>query len=46
MVVASEIAPRVVANSACTTGSTTTTDHIPTAPIEAINTASARRIQA
>ena len=31
---ASETAPRVAPNSACTTGSTTTTDHIPTLPTE------------
>ena len=46
MVAESETAPRVAANSFCTTGITTTTDHIPTAPIEAISTASASRIQA
>ena len=36
---ASETAPRVAPNSACTTGSTTTTDHMPTLPIEPISTA-------
>ena len=43
---ASETAPRVAPNSACTTGSTTTTDHIPTLPIEPISTASASRTHA
>ena len=43
---ASETAPRVAPNSACTTGSTTTTDHMPTLPIEPISTASASRTQA
>ena len=43
---ASETAPRVAPNSACTTGSTTTTDHIPTLPIEPITSASASRTQA
>ena len=43
---ASEAAPRVAANSACTTGSTTTTDHIPTLPIEPITSASASRTHA
>ena len=38
---ASETAPRVAPNSACTTGSTTTTDHMPTLPIEPITSASA-----
>ncbi len=38
---ASEMAPRVAPNSACTTGSTTTTDHMPTLPIEPITSASA-----
>ena len=33
---ASDTAPRVAANSGCTTGSTTTTDHMPTLPIEPI----------
>jgi hypothetical protein len=46
MVAANEIAPRVVANSCCTTGITTTTDHIPTAPTEPIRTAIASRTQA
>jgi len=46
MVVAREIAPRVVANSACTVGMTTTIDHMPTAPIDAINTATTSRTQA
>ena len=39
MVVASDTAPRVAENSACTIGNTTTTAHMPTAPIEAITTA-------
>ena len=43
---ASDTAPREVPNSACTTGSTTTTDHMPTAPIEPITSASASRTQA
>ena len=38
---ASDTAPRVAPNSACTTGSTTTTDHMPTLPIEPITSASA-----
>ena len=46
MVAASDTAPRVAANSCCTTGITTTTDHIPTAPTEAISTASASRSHA
>ena len=46
MVTENEIAPRVVANSAWTVGMTTTTDHIPTAPIEAISTATTSRSQA
>ena len=46
MVAASETAPRVAANSACTTGITTTTDHMPTAPTDAITTATASRIHA
>ena len=46
MVAASETAPRLAANSCCTTGITTTTDHIPTAPTEPISTASASRSQA
>ncbi len=37
---ASDTAPRVAPNSGCTTGSTTTTDHIPTLPIEPMMTAS------
>jgi hypothetical protein len=43
---ASDTAPRVAPNSPCTTGSTTTTDHIPTLPIEPISTASASRTHA
>ncbi len=43
---ASDTAPRVAANSACTTGSTTTTAHIPALPIEPSSTATARRIHA
>jgi hypothetical protein len=46
MVAASETAPRVAANSACTTGITTTTDHIPTAPTDAIITTTASRAHA
>ena len=46
MVKASDTAPRVAANSACTTGSTTTTDHMPTLPIEPISSASASRTHA
>jgi hypothetical protein len=46
MVVASETAPREAENSVCTVGNTTTTAHMPTAPIEAIRTASTRRPQA
>ena len=39
---ASDAAPREAANSVCTTGSTTTTDHMPTLPIEPITTASGK----
>ena len=39
MVLASDTAPRLAENSACTTGNTTTTVHMPAAPIEAITTA-------
>ena len=46
MVKASDTAPRVAANSACTVGSTTTTVHMPTAPIEAITSARQSRTQA
>jgi hypothetical protein len=46
MVVASETAPRLAPNSACTVGITTTTDHIPTAPIEAIRRTTISRNQA
>ena len=46
MVEASEPCRAVAANSCCTTGSTTTTDHMPTLPTEAISTATASRIQA
>jgi hypothetical protein len=45
-VAASETAPRVAANSACTTGMTTTTDHMPTAPTAAISTATTSRSHA
>jgi hypothetical protein len=41
-----ETAPREVANSACTAGSVTTTDHIPTPPTEEMARASARRTHA
>jgi hypothetical protein len=43
---ASDTAPRVAPNSAWTTGSTTTTDHMPTLPIEPIKSASASLTQA
>ena len=43
---ASDTAPRVAPNSPCTTGSTTTIDHMPTLPIEPITTASASLTQA
>ncbi len=43
---ASDTAPRVAANSACTTGITTTTAHMPTPPIEPIISASKSRTQA
>ena len=43
---ASDTAPRVAPNSACTTGSATTTDHMPTLPIDPIASASASRTQA
>ena len=46
IVKASETAPRVAANSVCTTGSATTTDHMPTAPIEAISSTRPSRTQA
>ena len=46
MVKASETPPRVAANSACTTGNTTTTDHMPTLPIEPIRSASTSLTQA
>jgi hypothetical protein len=38
--------PRLAANSDCTVGSATTTDHIPTLPSEPISTATASRIHA
>jgi hypothetical protein len=38
---ASDAAPRDAENSPYTTGSVTTTDHMPTLPIEPINRASA-----
>ena len=41
MVKASDAVPRATPKSACTTGSTTTTDHMPTLPIEPITSASA-----
>ncbi len=43
---ASDTAPRVAPNSACTTGMATTTDHMPTLPTEPIASASASRTQA
>ena len=43
---ASDTAPRVAPNSGCTTGSTTTTDHMPTLPSEPITSASASLTQA
>ena len=46
MVTENDILWRVVPNSACTVGMTTTTDHMPTAPIEAINKATTSRTQA
>jgi hypothetical protein len=46
MVAASETAPRLAANSACTIGMTTTTDHMPTAPTEAMVSAKASRTHA
>lgn len=46
MVKASDAAPRLAANSACTSGSTTTTDHIPTLPIEPITSANPSRTHA
>ena len=46
MVKASEAVPRLAANSLCTTGSATTTDHMPTLPSEPISTATASRIHA
>src|ERR1700739_4801487 len=46
MVKASEAVPREAANSACTTGSATTTDHMPTLPSEPIRTATAKRVHA
>jgi hypothetical protein len=41
----SDAAARATPNSACTAGSTTTTDHMPTPPIVAIASAMARRVQ-
>src|ERR1043166_1339227 len=38
--------PRLAANSVCTTGSATTTDHMPTLPSEPIATATASRAHA
>src|SRR6185436_5778537 len=46
MVKASEAVPRLAANSVWTTGSATTTDHMPTLPSEPISTATARRVHA
>ena len=43
---ASEAVPRLAANSVCTTGSATTTDHMPTLPSEPISTATASRSHA
>ena len=43
---ASEAVPRLAPNSVCTTGSATTTDHMPTLPSEPISTATASRIHA
>src|ERR1700716_3178728 len=42
---ASEAVPRLAPNSVCTTGSATTTDHMPTLPSEPISTATASRPQ-
>ena len=46
MVKASEAVPRLAPNSVCTTGSATTTDHMPTLPSEPISTATASRVHA
>jgi len=46
MVKASDAVPREAANSVCTTGNTTTTDHMPTLPSEPIRTATAKRVHA
>src|ERR1700722_16974696 len=46
MVKASEAVPREAANSVCTIGSATTTDHMPTLPSEPIRTATAKRVHA
>ena len=43
---ASEAVPRLAPNSVCTTGSATTTDHMPTLPSEPISTATASRVHA
>src|SRR5438105_11140693 len=43
---ASEAVPRLAANSVCTTGRATTTDHMPTLPSEPISTATASRAHA
>ncbi|MGY3412535.1 hypothetical protein ACVWZV_008648 [Bradyrhizobium sp. GM5.1] len=43
---ASDTAPRVAENSACTAGIMTTIAHMPTPPIEPIRSAMTRRIQA
>ena len=43
---ASDAVPRLAPNSACTTGSATTTDHMPTLPSEPISTATASRVHA
>jgi hypothetical protein len=42
----SDTMPRVAENAVCTTGSTTTADHNPTPPIDAIDKARPSRIQA
>src|SRR5246127_4393513 len=46
MVKASEAVPRDAANSVCTTGSATTTAHMPHLPSEPIRTATAKRVHA
>ena len=44
MVKASEAVPRVAPNSVCTTGSATTTDHMPTLPSEPISDGQAQAV--